>query len=330
MQKERILVTGPDGLLGNNLIRLLLDGGYDVSALLERGKSAPTLESLPIRIIQGDILDPASLEAAFEGIDGLMHAAASTSIWPPRSPLTRRINIEGTRHVMEAALRAGLKRVVHVGTANSFGFGDRRQPGHEELPYACSKYGLDYMDSKYEAHQLVLRLIRDQGLPAVIANPTFLIGPWDVRPSSGQLLIRLAQGKIPGYTSGGRNYAYVGDVARGVILAYEKGRVGESYILGGENMHYKEFFDLVNELKGYPRPKLRMPGGLAVAMGAFMSLVGRLKGSDPGLSLAVTRISNDTHFFSSDKAIRELGYPQTPLPQALEEAYDWLKGNGYY
>lgn len=330
METSNILVTGADGILGNNLVRILLDKGYTVTALLEKGKSAPTLGMLPIRILEGDILEPQSLWEAFEGMDYVIHAAASTSIWPARHLITRRVNIEGTRNVLDAALAAGVKRMVHVGTANTFGFGDKDNPGDETRPYQGDRYKLDYMDSKYEAHLLVLDYIANKGLPVVIANPTFLIGPWDVRPSSGQLLIRIAQGKIPGYTTGGRNYAYVGDVARGVIGALEKGRIGESYILGGTNMNYKEFFTLVNELKGYPVPKMKMPRTLAVSMGTVMSFFGNTFGFDPGLSKAVTKISADSHYFSSAKAIRELDYPQTPLKQALTEAYDWLKENGYY
>ena len=195
----KILVTGADGLLGNNLVRELLSRNHEVSVLLLPNSPAHTLDQLDIERFYGNILKPEDIEKAIQGCDAVIHAAANTNIWPTRSAIIRKVNIDGTKNIINAALKANIKRMIYIGTANSFGFGSKQRPGHEKLPYASDKYGVDYMDSKLEAQKLVLKAVKDQGLPAITVNPTFMLGPYDTKPSAGALILAIYEAKSPGF-----------------------------------------------------------------------------------------------------------------------------------
>lgn len=326
---ECVLVTGGDGFLGTNVVRELLDRGYGVRILTEPGRNPATLEGLPVEVRHGDIRETEGVLKAADGCDFIIHTAASTTIWPPRSDLLTGINVEGTRSVLRAALAAPVKRLVHVGSANSFGYGTRESPGNESKPYGCGKYRLGYMDTKYEAHQLVLETVKRNGLPAVIVAPTFMLGPYDTKPGSGRMILAIAKGKVPGYTVGGRCYIYVKDVAKAVCNALERGRVGESYILGNENLTYRESFELIARIVGAGAPRLRIPGTVSRAVGFFGSVYGTMTRAEPRISLPMARISTDFHFYSAAKAVHELALPQTPVEVAVREAYRWFIDNGY-
>ena len=190
-----ILVTGADGLLGSNLVRELLNRNYKVTALVQSGSKSITLKGLPINFIEGDLLNLESLIAASEGKDIIYHCAASTSMFPPRQAIVNRVNIEGTENVVHACKVNKVKRLIYVGTANSFSSGPIEQPGTEKNTYSASHYGLDYMDSKYNAQKYILDQVKTTGLDAVVMNPTFMIGPYDSAPSSGKLILRLYKKK---------------------------------------------------------------------------------------------------------------------------------------
>ena len=324
-----VLVTGGDGFLGTNIVQKLLEQSYKVRIFTVPGRDLKTLTGLPVEAVYGDIREKAAVEAAADGCDFIIHTAASTNIWPPRSDLLTGINVEGTRCVVEAALSASVKRFVHVGSANTFGYGTKRSPGDESRPYMCGKYGLGYMDTKYEAHQLVLESVRTRGLPAVIAAPTFMLGPYDTKPGSGRMILAVAGRSVPGYTAGGRCYISVKDAAAGIVNALERGRVGESYILGNENLTYRECFELIADVVGVEPPRLRVPGFESRTAGFFGSLFGNLTGREPTLSLPMARISTDYHFYTAAKAVDELALPQTPVERAIGEAYSWFVDNGY-
>jgi dihydroflavonol-4-reductase len=325
----RVTVTGADGLLGSNIVRQLLAAGHGVRVFLQEGKKSPTLDGLALERVYGDILEPRSLSDAFAHSQAVIHAAANTSIWPPRSELVRQINVQGTVNAIDAAENAQVDRFVFIGTANSFTPGTKDAPGDETTPYACGKYGLDYMDSKYKAHQLVLEAVRTRGLPALTVNPTFMIGPYDSTPSSGMMLIRLYQGKIPGYTAGGRCWTHVCDVARAVVNACSMGEVGESYIAGNVNLSYGEFFRLAADVIGVSPPKMKTPVALAVAIGTVQSALSAVTRRPPLLSRQAARISADCHYFDPSKARKALAMTATPLEIAVRDCFEWLKANGY-
>jgi dihydroflavonol-4-reductase len=328
-EKMKVLVTGADGFLGSNIVRELLDRGYETRAFVHPERSNGVLDGLSVEVFRGDILVSDDIVTASRGCDAVIHAAANTSTSPSRSEHVKTVNIKGTSHVIAAVKKYKVGRLVHVGTANSFGFGSRDDPGDETVPYNGSQYKLDYFNSKYEAHRLVLDEVERNGLKAVIVNPTFMIGPFDSKPGFGFAIIQIYHGRVPGFPIGGRNYVHVKDVAVGTVNALTKGRIGECYILGNDNLSYKEIFSMIASVIGVPPPKKTFSPIMVMAYTVFGSIIGFLTGKPPALSLSTARISCDEHYYTSKKALKELELPQTPIETAIEEAFQWFKENGY-
>lgn len=326
----KILVTGPDGVLGSNLVRELLSRDYEVSVFLLPGSKAKTLEGLNIQKFYGNILNPEEIKGAIEGHDVVIHAAASTSVYPARDAFVNKVNIEGSKNVVNACMEANIKRLVYVGTANSFGNGTSTdQPGIENNPYTAKKYGLDYMDSKRVAQEWVLQQVKEKGLPAIIVNPTFMIGPFDSKPSSGEMILALYKGKVPGYTFGGKNYVAVKDAATAISNAVTMGRIGECYILGNENLTYKEAFNRFSNVIGVKPPKVGMNSGVVKFYGSTNSFLAKLFKFRPSVTKELATISTENHYYSAEKARKELGLPQTDVDTAVAECFEWFKENGY-
>ncbi len=326
----KILVTGADGLLGSNIVRELLARGHSVRALIQPGRPQLTLEGLPIERVGGDILHPETLKPAFEGMEAVIHAAASTRMWPARSKMVRQVIIDGTRNMIQAAAQSSISRMVCVGTSNTFSPGKTKDaPGREGTPYICGHYKMDYMDSKYEAHMMLEAAHRNLGLPVLTVNPTFMIGPYDSTPSSGTMLIRLYRGEVPGYTSGGKNWVHVRDVAVAIANALTMGEPGDSYIVGNENLSYGEFFHRAASVLGVKPPRLRMPRPLVLATGMMGSLGAAITGRPPMISYPMARVGCDGHYYDVSKARKHLVMPATPIETAVEESFAWLKTNGY-
>ncbi|MDR2542474.1 MAG: NAD-dependent epimerase/dehydratase family protein [Treponema sp.] len=326
----KILVTGADGLLGSNLVRELLNRNHLVSVLLLEGTKSPTLDGLPITSYYGNILKPESLDAPFKNNEIVIHCAAATDVYPARNEFVNAVNIEGSRNIVKTCLKHSIKRLVYVGTANSFSFGTSKdKPGVEDTPYASLHYGLDYMDSKRYAQELVLEAVKNEKLPAVIVNPTFMIGPYDSRPSSGKMILALHKGKVPGYTNGGKNYVAVKDVAAAISNAIDKGRIGECYILGNENLSYKEAFEKLANAIGAKPPKLKMGNVIVKFYGTLSSLLAKIFKLNPAVTKEMAIISCDHHYYSVEKARKELDLPQTPIETAAKECFEWFKENDY-
>ena len=325
----KVLVTGADGFLGNNIVRELLDRGLEVRAFLQEGRTVQTLDKLSIEKSYGDLLNAGEVEKAAEGCDYIIHTAANTSIWPLRSEIVRQVNYNGTLNIVNAALKAKVKRLVSIGSANSFGNGTIANPGNEETPSTAAKFGLDYIDSKLHAQKAIKDHVKNHGLDAVIINPTFMLGPYDTKPSSGELLLALYHQKIPGYTSSGRNFIYVKDVAIAACNALTMGRSGECYIMANENMTYKEFNQLVADELGVKPPKLFIPKPFILAYGLISQALAFIMGKPPLVSYTVARLGNETNYYTAAKAVKELNLPQTPIKIAVREAFDWFNENGY-
>ena len=325
---KRILVTGADGLLGSNLVRELLSRGYQVRAFVQSGRNVNTLDDLVIEKFNGDILNKKSVAHALQDCQYVIHAAASTSIWPTRNRLVREVNVKGTQNISDCAMEARVERMVYVGTANSYGFGTKRNPGNEENAFVAHKYKLDYLDSKYEAHKVVIAAVAS-GLKAIIVNPTFMIGPYDAGPSSGSLIIALCRKKIAGFTGGGRNYIYVKDVATAIANALTMGRIGHGYILGNANLSYEEAFTLIGNTLDVKPPKRKIPDWVVLLCGHLLTIKASVTGKPPIISYSMAKIAIDDHYFTPKKAIEELRLPQTPLEVAFREAFEWFKANKY-
>ena len=324
-----ILVTGADGLLGSNLVRELLKRGHTIKVLVQANRQTATLNGLDLEKVEGDLLNYESLAKAAQGTEAIFHVAANTSIWPSRDGMVNKVNIEGTQNIIKLTKTLNLKKLIYVGTANSFSFGTKENPGKEDTKYICGKYGLDYMDSKYRAHQLVIEAVKE-GLKAVVVNPTFMLGPFDSIPSSGAMIMAVYQQKVPGFSPGGKNYICAKDAAVGIANALEKGRVGESYIIGNVNLSYEEAFTKIANVLEVAPPKIKMPKWAVLAYGRMGTIVSGITNKKPTVSYPMAKIACDGHYFSAEKAVRELDLPQSPIEEGIKECFDWLNENNYF
>ena len=325
----KVLVTGPDGLLGSNLIRELLSRGYSVTAMMENDKKSLTIENLPIQRIVANLLNTQDIINATVGVDIVIHCAASTSMFPARSEIINKVNIGGTQNIVDACKKNKVKRLIYVGTANSFGSGNLDNLGTEKNLYSSEHYGLDYMDSKYKAQLIVLENAKNGSLNAIVVNPTFMIGPFDSRPSSGEMLLSVYKRKIPGYTLGGKNFISVKDVAVAITNAITNARNGECYILGNENLTYKQAFEKIAKTIGVNPPRLKFPTKAVLAFGKINSFLATTFKYTTKMPYELTLLSSEIHYYSSAKARDELGLPQTPIEVAIKDCFEWFLENGY-
>ena len=331
---QKILLTGANGFLGSHLLHELLRRGYAVRALVRDGNNCQIISQLvkensPIEVWEGDLTRPETVRGCADGCTAIIHAAALASANPARNPALWTVNREGTETIIEEANRAAVDRFVYVGTANVFGFGTLDNPGDETRPYAGKRYGSDYMDSKRAATDAVLRAVAEQNLPAVLVHPTFMLGPMDSKPTSGQLLLELYRGRLIGYPPGGKNYIHVADVSMATANALTMGTIGESYILGHQNLTYRDAFRLMAGVVGVAPPRLPLPPALTWLYGAICDVQARLTGGPAMVNGTMVAIASDGHYFRSGKAITELFLPQTPVEQAVKDAFDWFQANKY-
>jgi|GEM_PF-28136 len=328
--KKRVFVTGANGMLGANIVRLLIQDGYEVHGLIYPNSNRAVLEGLDITIAEGDLCTELPLDTWLKDCSFIIHVAASTSIWPRRNRKIWEVNYDATVKLADAAVRQGVERFVHIGTANSFDRGTKAKPGDEkESKYLARKWGMDYMDSKQAIQAELVRRHKEESFPVVVVNPTFMIGPYDSGPTSGRLILNALEGNVPGSSSGGRSFVYTGDVARATVNALHKGRLGECYLAAGENLSFDEFFRLVFERLGVTRRIIKVPQLFALIGGASLSIIGRINKVPPRLSFTMARMSYDDTYYSNKKVVAELDMPQTPLDQAIDECAKWLKDNGY-
>lgn len=322
----RVLVTGADGLLGSNLVRLLLSRGYTVRVFLFPSSESKSLDGLNIEKFYGNILEPDSMNPAFADCDAVIHAAAMTNVWPARSALVREVNITGTANAIEVALNHKIKRFIYVGSGSSV----NAQSGESsKYTFPGARFGLDYIDSKYEALNLVLEAVKTQNLPALAVLPTFMIGAYDYLPGSGQMILAVANGKMKFYTSGGRNYVHVLDVATAIANALEMGTIGKYYIAGNENLTYKEFISKTAEIVKKPKPLFQIPGWLVKTIGYLGTVIGTRLNKQPLISFPMAQIACEKQYVSSADAIKELKMPQTSIDTAIKECFNWFINNNY-
>jgi dihydroflavonol-4-reductase len=324
-----VLVTGGTGFVGANLVRELLADGHAVRVLARPGGDRRALEGCGVEIVDGDLLDPASLRRAVVGARHVYHAAADYRLWAPDVRVIYRSNVDGTRHVLQAAAEAGAQRIVYTSTVGAVGIPKDGTPGDEDTPVSLAD-----MVGAYKASKFLAERVADEwaarGAPVITVNPSAPIGPWDVRPTpTGQMIVDFMNGKMVGSVDTGLNVVHVRDVARGHILAAEKGRVGQRYILGHRNFSLLEIFRMLSGMTGVPAPRFRVPYAVAWMAAAAMEGVARVTRRPPAVALTAVRMARKRMYFSADKAIRELGLPQTPAETALHDAVDWFTKHGY-
>ncbi len=327
----KTFITGATGLVGGNLVRALVTRGEAVRALVREKSNTVALNGLEVERVQEDIRDIDSLARALKGCDRVYHCAASVSQWRGNLPISKEINVKGTINVLEESLRAGVERVVYVSTVDTLGLSRRESPADETASHeSMAKFRNPYVDTKYEAERRALEFVK-KGLNLVVVNPTYMFGAWDVKPSSGLMILEVARGMAVGYPGGGNNFVDVEDVVQGMILTMEKGRSGEKYILANRegNLTYREIFTLIARVVGVKPPRFRIPYPVAL-MGGYMSdIYGKLTGAEPQINSVTARLGYAPHYFSPAKAIKELGIPQSPVEGAVRRAYEWFKKYGY-
>jgi len=325
----KVLVTGPDGLLGSNLVRELMARGFSVRVLVQPGSKSPTLDGLDIQKVRCDLLAGRDgLADAMAGCDAVFHLAAITDQWADPS-LTWKVNLDGTRNVLRGCVAAGVKRLVYVGSASSFQFGAIDRPGDESGSFPEEYRGEAYAESKTRARDLVLEWVSERRIDATVVAPTFMLGPFDSRPSSGELIRQFIVRGFRFTSPGGRNFAYVGDVAHGAASALERGRTGECYILGGRNMTYLDFFTRVAQIASVKPPRVVLPGPLLLAGGAAGSVYEAVSGGKVMINYRLAKLALLGTYYTSAKAIKELGLPQTPVERAIRESIECLREYGH-
>lgn len=323
------LVTGATGFVGSAVTRVLLKAGHQVRVLARPGSDRRNLNGLSLEIVQGSLEDTASLAAAVAGCRYVFHVAADYRLWVPDPQAMFRANVAGTRELMLAALEAGVERIVYTSSVATLGI-VHSGIADEETPSGVSDMIGPYKRSKFEAEAIVRDLVATQSLPAIVVNPSTPIGPGDIKPTpTGRLIVEAARGRVPGFVDTGLNVVHVEDVAIGHLLAAELGETGRRYILGGENLSLAEILAEVARLTGRRAPSLKIPyvAILPVAVGA--EALARLTGREPFVTLDGARMSRKTMFFSSARALRELGYAPRPARQGIADAIAWFKANGY-
>jgi dihydroflavonol-4-reductase len=325
------LVTGATGFVGSAVLRALLRRGEPVRALVRPSSSLRLLEGLPVEIVRGDLADPAGFRATLRGCDALFHVAADYRLWVPQPAAMYRTNVEGTRELLLAAAAAGVGRIVYTSSVATLGLRADRLPSDETTPAALADMIGHYKRSKFLAEQAVRALIAESGLPAVIVNPSAPVGPADARPTpTGRVLLEAARGRIPAYVDTGLNLVHVDDVAEGHLLAFERGRIGERYILGGDNLPLGDMLAQIANLVGRRPPRLRLPSRALLPVAVIAEAIARLGiGGEPLVTADGVRMARKPMYFTSAKAERELGYRSRPAVEGLRDAIEWYRGCGY-
>ena len=326
----RAFVTGGTGFIGGAVVRHLLEAGHEVRALVRAGADTRQLDGLPVERVEGDLRDGKGLQEGVAGCEWVFHVAALYSYWGCLWDDFYQTNVEGTRRVLEAARQQGVERVVHTSSIAALGLNEDRTPATEETPSSLEDRIGPYQRSKFLAEE-VARAYASQGLPVIIVNPSTPVGEGDHKPTpTGQIIVDYLNGRMFAYVDTGLNIASVEDVAAGHLLAAERGRVGERYILGGENLTLKQMLDLLAEISGCPPARVRIPHSVAQAWSYVDVALARFNPRRvPAATPEKVRLSRRYEFYDASKAVRELGLPQTPAREGLRQAVTWYRGHGY-
>lgn len=328
---DSAFLTGGTGFVGASLARLLLRQGLRVKALARKGSDRRNLDGLNIEIVEGGLLDKEAIAAGVKDCRYVFHCAADYRIWIPNPDEMYKANVEGTENVLRAAASAGVEKIVHCSSVAAVKVPHDKIPVDETSEYSSlSDIVGHYKKSKYLSDVLARDLGKKEGLPVVVVNPAAPIGPMDIKPTpTGKVVVDFLNGRIPSYIDTGLNVVHVEDVAMGHWLAALKGRVGERYILGGENLTLKEMLDLLSSVTGRPGPRFKTPYAVALAFGAVDTAIASLRGTEPLAPYDAVKMAKYYMWFKSDKAKAELGFTTRPAREALKDAADWFLAKGY-
>lgn len=325
----KILVTGASGLLGCNIARKLVQEGHEVRVLLRRSSIKKGVEDLPIEINYGDLSNKKEVMHAVKNCEAVIHSASITAGPNTDYKYYEEANVKGTENIVNAAKACEIQKMVYVSTANTISPGTKENPGTETLDYSLSNYNSGYIISKYQAEQYVLEQVQKEGFPAVVVNPTFMLGKYDFKPSSGQMILYGLSKRFQAFPDAGKNFIHVEDAATGAYNALLKGKIGERYLLAGENLSYREFFLKLNEITGQKAIQLQIPKFVFNTAGMGGSLASKILRKPLALNLVNTRVLTLDNYYSGLKAQTELGLTLKPIETAIEDAVQWFKDIGY-
>jgi dihydroflavonol-4-reductase len=326
----RVLVTGASGFVGSAVARIARERGFDVRVVIRKTSSRQNLEGLDAEVVIGDMRDETSMRAAMKGVRYLLHVAADYRIWARDPGEIERANLEGTEATMRAALAEGVERIVYTSSVATLKVSPAGDIVDETKPAQAHQTIGAYKRSKVLAERAVERMVANDGLPAVIVNPSTPIGPRDVKPTpTGRIIVEAATGKIPAFVDTGLNLVHVDDVANGHFLALERGVIGERYILGGENLSLQQMLADIAGLAGRKPPTIKLPRGPLYPLALGAELYAKFSGKEPFVTVDGLRMSKNKMYFTSAKAERELGYRARPYGEGLSHALDWFRANGY-
>jgi dihydroflavonol-4-reductase len=324
----RVFLTGATGFIGSHVARALIARGESLSCLCRRTSYRADLEDLPIDWVVGDLADRPSLRRAMTGAELVFHCAADYRLYARDPAEIYRSNVDGTRNVLELAAELGVRRVVYTSSVGTLALGGSR-PANENARAELEDMVGDYKRSKFLAERVVESWI-DRGLPVVVVSPSTPIGERDARPTpTGKIVVDFLNGRLPAYVDTGLNLVDVRDVALGHLLAAERGRLGQSYILGGVNLTLRQMLELLGRLTGRRPPRLKLPHWVPLAIAHLEAPLARWLGRDPRVPLDGVRMSKSMMFFDAGKAVRELGFPQSPIEPAFERAVSWFIDHDY-
>jgi dihydroflavonol-4-reductase len=324
----KALVTGATGFVGSAVARALAAAGWQIRVLVRHGSDRRNLQGLAVEVVVGDLTDVASLDGAVADCEAMFHVAADYRLGALEPAQLYQTNVEGTRNILSAARRAGVARVVYTSSVATIGLPAGGSPGNEATPAALADMVGHYKRSKYLAEQLV-RDSAQTGAPVIIVNPSTPIGPGDVKPTpTGQIVLDAASGRMPAYVDTGLNVVHVDDVAAGHLLAFDRGRVGERYILGGEDMTLRQILGEVARLSGRRPPRIRIPHSVVLPLAYASEALARVTGRTTRITVEGVLMARKRMFFSSEKAVRELGYRWRAPLQAFEDALRWFREQG--
>ena len=324
------LVTGATGFVGSAVVRLLAARGETVRVMGRAGGDRRNIAGLAVEPVEGDLRDVRSLERGLRGCTALFHVAADYRIWVPRPAEIYEVNVAGTTRLMQAAAQAGVTRIVYTSSVATLGTRADGAPADEATPVGIADMVGHYKRSKFLAEEAVRSLITEHGLPAVIVNPSTPVGPRDVKPTpTGRTIVEAAAGRMPAFVDTGLNIVHVDDVAAGHLLAFERGVIGERYVLGGQDMALREILGTIARLCGRRPPRVRLPLGLVLPLAYAAEAAARVTGREPFVTVDGVRMARKMMFFSSAKAEAHLGYRARPAEAALADAIAWFRAAGY-
>jgi dihydroflavonol-4-reductase len=324
---KNVLVTGATGFIGSNLVEALLKDGCNVKILRRRESDMRALEGLEAEPCLGDVRDAAAVLDAVKGCDTVFHAAAIVSYWKRERPLMEAVNVGGTRNVVDACLKSGVRRLIHTSSVAAIGFPGHGMTADENTMFNWEPYDIGYRNTKWAAEQEIARGVK-LGLDAVMVNPSVVIGPRDIHFHGGQLIRDIYHKRIFYYVNGGMSVAYVKDVVRGHLLAADRGRTGERYILSGESLSHREIISTIAEIVGGIKPFFRMPSAAVTTVALIAEAAGNILDKKPWVTRELFAGSRFRYHFSCKKAEAELGYSAIPFQQAVSNTFEWYKTHG--